>query len=212
MACLLFKGLLSSFNSFASKKYKELAKDIANINISRLISDLILEEARMTSNIDLEANKANSNPIYRYYKKSRHLKANCYKKHPKLRPNNPKRNKDKSNKDESNKSNKAEEEIKTESSKAIIGAFSTLRDPNQNRLVLDSGAIKHYTPKKEWLINYKEVYNKTIIIANGSKVIVKGISNILIKIREYNILIKNVYYIPNLHTILISSKELTNKG
>jgi gag-polypeptide of LTR copia-type len=219
MACILFKGLPSSFDSFASRKYEELAKDLANIDISRLISDLISEEARMTSNIDLEANKTTGNPICRYCKKSGHLEATCYKKHPKLKPNNLKTNKAKykSNKDRSKKGiNKAKEEVqkelKTESSKAIMSAFSTLKEPSQNKPVLDSGATEHYSPKKEWLINYKEVYNKTITIADGSKVAVKGIGNMPIKVKEKNILIKNVYYIPTLHTTLISSKELTNKG
>ena len=43
LACMLFKGLPSSFDSFASRKYKELAKDISNIDINKLISNLVSE-------------------------------------------------------------------------------------------------------------------------------------------------------------------------
>ena len=88
---LLFKGLPNSFDSFASRKYEELAKNISNIDINRLISELISEEARMTSNTDLEANKAfrnrNSLPTCKYCNKKGHLEANCYSKHLELRQN-----------------------------------------------------------------------------------------------------------------------------
>jgi rubrerythrin len=88
IACLLFKGLPSSFDSFASRKYEELAKDIANIDVNKLISELISEEGRMTSNIDLEANKASrdNKPTCTFCKNRGHIEAKCFKKHPELRP------------------------------------------------------------------------------------------------------------------------------
>ena len=55
---LLFKGLPSIFDRFASRKYEEKARDLKNINISKLTSEMISEEARLKSPIDLEANKA----------------------------------------------------------------------------------------------------------------------------------------------------------
>ena len=58
IASLIFKGLPSSFDAIASRKYEELAKDIANIDISKLISELISEEARIITSADLEANRA----------------------------------------------------------------------------------------------------------------------------------------------------------
>jgi hypothetical protein len=56
------------------------------------------------------------------------------------------------------------------------------------------------------------VPNRTIIIANRTKVLIEGVGDIPIIIRDKNILIKDVYYIPSFKTTLISSKELTNKG
>ena len=85
-------------------------------------------------------------------------------------------------------------------------------DKTDYRLVLDSGATEHFTPIKEWLIDYKKVYNKYITIANGAKVKIEGIGNIPTIIGNKNVLIKDVSYIPTLKTSLISSKELTNKG
>ena len=32
---------------------------------------------------------------------------------------------------------------------------------NKNKLVLDSGATEHFTPNKDWLVNYQKVYNKS---------------------------------------------------
>ena len=84
------------------------------------------------------------------------------------------------------------------------------------KLLLDSGASEHYTFNKDWLLNYKPIYNKSVTIANGQDLPVLGQGDIPIKVVYNNnykdILIKNVYYIPKLKATLISSKELTNKG
>ena len=56
LAWVLFKGLPSSFDSFISRKYEEIARDIQFVNISKLIADLISEESRMNSTPDLAAN------------------------------------------------------------------------------------------------------------------------------------------------------------
>ncbi len=212
IASLIFKGLPSSFDAIASRKYEELAKDIANIDISKLISELISEEARMSSISDLEANKA-IKPNKRfciYCNKKGHIEPKCFLKYPELRTsyNNKTSNKSyNSNRDK-------EDNYKVESSKAIMSAFIANKNRNKfdNKLVLDSGATEHYTPIKRWLIDYKIVKNKTIIIANGTRVPIKGIGNIPIKIGNKDVLITNVYYIPCLNKTLISSKELTKKG
>lgn len=81
-----------------------------------------------------------------------------------------------------------------------------------NKLVLDSGASEHYTPNKNWLLNYKPISNKSITIANGDKMPVLGIGDIPIKANNLEILIQKVNYIPSLNTTLISSRELTEKN
>ena len=118
---LIFKGLPSSFDAIASRKYKELAKDIANIDISKLISELISEEARITSNTDLEANKASKPNIsfYKYYNKKGYIEPKCFIKYPELK----KTSNNKSNKDKKSPNNK---DKKNESSKAIISAFTVI--------------------------------------------------------------------------------------
>jgi hypothetical protein len=212
IASLIFKGLPSSFDAIASRKYEELAKDITNINIPKLISELISEEARMSTSTNLEANKAikPKKGFCTYCNTSGHIEPNCWVKNPELkRQFLNKKNKFNKNKANNNPNNK---DIKTESSKAIMSAFSAIRGDFNYKLILDSGATEHYTPIKEWLIDYKTVQNKTIIIANGTKVPIEGIGNIPIIIGNKDVLIKDVYYIPSLKTTLISSKELTKKG
>jgi len=177
----------------------------------------------MTSNSDLQANKAfkkSNKGFYKYYNKGGHIESKCFIKYPELNNNsnsnstsssksyfnknkNKNKNKDKNTKD----SNK-----KTESSKAIISAYIANNRNIENRLVLDSSATEHYTPNKDWLIDYKIVYNRYITIANSAKVKIEGIGNIPTIIGNKNVLIKDVSYIPSLKATLISSKELTNKG
>ncbi len=90
---------------------------------------------------------------------------------------------------------------------------ATFNNFNNNKgLILDSGASEHYTPYKEYLLDYKPVNNKSVIIANGIKLPIKGTGHIPIFINKDTFLIKNVNYVPNIKTTLISSKELTNKG
>jgi len=113
----------------------------------------------------------------------------------------------------SNKGLNNELNIKKESPKVIMSAFSSIiDDPKLGHLLLDSGASEHYTPYKEWLLNYKPVYNRYIIVANGDKLAIKGIGDIPIVINNKELLITNVNYVPNIKATLISSKELVNKG
>jgi hypothetical protein len=171
LAWLLFKGLPSAFDSFSSRKYEELAKDIKAIDISKLISDLISEESRMKASIDLEANKAGSNKdsYCKHCKRKGHVESNCYKKYPELKPKNKankpssKKSKKKSDKEDS-KDSSNKDNNKAESSKVIMNALSnnqTIEDnispinyfsksnDFKNKLVLDSGATEHYTPNKD---------------------------------------------------------------
>ena len=82
---LVFKKLLSFFDNFTSRKYKELIKNIVNINILKLISKLILEETKIIFNIGGKINKTfKFRFIYRHCNKIKYLKFNYFIKHPKL--------------------------------------------------------------------------------------------------------------------------------
>ncbi|KAK6580604.1 hypothetical protein PZA11_006840 [Diplocarpon coronariae] len=134
IASLIFKGLPSSFNSFASRKYEEISSDLEHIDLESLINDLILEEARMGANADYkaQANKAfaktgGKRKYYTHYKLSGHISEKCYKLYPELRPFNKKANKAKESKSNSSKTlisawNKKAKEPKNDSNKTLISA------------------------------------------------------------------------------------------
>ncbi|TVY47172.1 hypothetical protein LCER1_G008729, partial [Lachnellula cervina] len=87
IAILLFKGLSSSFDAFSSRKYEEVTKNIKNIDITKLISDIISEEARLKSDTISSANKTTSNkiPLCRHCGKRGYIEPKCWNKYPKLR-------------------------------------------------------------------------------------------------------------------------------
>jgi hypothetical protein len=180
----LLKGLPSSFESFNSRKFEELSKTLkdpnlaSNLNIDEFISDIISEESRIKAS-DLEANKISSkyktkyknSKHYTYCNKQGHLESQCYIQYPELRRNNTSNNNEAENtSNNSIKNNPRKKDSFKENSKAIKesprvlltslankGNSLSINSTKNNRIVLDSGASKHYTLVKEWLINYKPV-------------------------------------------------------
>ena len=61
VAWLILKGLLNQYNNYVSRKYEELIKDLNEIDVFKLINDLILKEGRFNFNINLKANKTSFN-------------------------------------------------------------------------------------------------------------------------------------------------------
>ncbi|TVY85698.1 hypothetical protein LAWI1_G007929, partial [Lachnellula willkommii] len=121
IAILLFKGLSSSFNAFSSRKYKEVTKNIKDIDITKLILDIISEEARLKSDTS-SANRTTSNkPWCKHCCRQGHISNKCWNKYPELRQNYLKHNKSE------NKENSSE---KTESTKAVMMslAYNRLND------------------------------------------------------------------------------------
>ena len=95
----------------------------------------------------------------------------------------------------------------------------TINNNNNNSLsstinlniILDSGALEHYTLNKDQLLDYKPVTNKSIIIINSQKLPIIGTGDMPIIINNIKVLITGVNYILNIKNTLISSKELINK-
>lgn len=227
IVCTIFKGLPSSFDSFASRKYEEISSDLKDLNLAKLIAELISEEARMNSN--LEANKVSkknnqNKPFCKHCNKRGHLESKCYIKFPELKDTSKDTsndNKSKSNKTKNKDKNKKDQETKSESNKVIMTVVNDLNTSyyasninNTNKIILDSGASEHFTPNKDWLLDYKPVINKYITVADGNKLPLLGIGKIPIINKSSNIelLITEVNYVPAITTTLISTKALTNKG
>ncbi|KAF7942393.1 hypothetical protein EAE99_000443 [Botrytis elliptica] len=86
---IVFNGLNDLFDLFKSRKIEELSKDLNNnnnIDLDKLISELIFEESRMKSFI--ESNRIikpqNTIPNCIFYNKKGYLEEKCFKKHPEL--------------------------------------------------------------------------------------------------------------------------------
>ncbi len=65
-------------------------EDLKEINILKLITDLISEEGRLKNNINLEANKTsfnNNQSYYKYYNKKGHIEDKYYIKYQELKNN-----------------------------------------------------------------------------------------------------------------------------
>jgi hypothetical protein len=223
LACILFKGLPSSFEAFASRKHEELAKDIKNINITQLISDIISEEARLSTSVETlgSANKVSklSNAFCSHCKLKGHLIDTCFKLHPELKPKKAKKGGKKSKDNNKGKSNnKDKKENKKDSSSGAVMMVSAINNNNniqdiKSKMVLDSGASEHYTHDKNWLLNIKPIINKSIKTASGQILPVLAQGNLpVLTPNGSNIIIKDVFYVPRLKFTLISSKELANKG
>ena len=225
---ILFKGLPNSFESLISRKYEEIGKDLNKIDIPKLISELIAEEARMSNSIDLEANKAskyynsnNKTPFCTYCSKKGHIESRCYSKYPELKNKsnrtNSNSNSNSNYKDKNNNNKNKTKEVKNESNKLIMTTLALnsniYNTTSKYKIVLDSGATEHYTCNKDYLIDYKPISSyKTVQVANGTSIPIKGVGNIPIIVNNTSILITRVNYLPDLNTTLISSKELANKG
>jgi hypothetical protein len=130
---ILFKKLSNSYNNFCSRKYKNINRNIINININKFISDIISESVRLGFNANDSTNKLNNNKSKYciYYKNNNysnkgHLKETYYYKYSKLKPNNNnkinKTNKEKKSKFIKNDDNKH----KNESIKAAIRVRSLI--------------------------------------------------------------------------------------
>ena len=236
IAWIIFKGLPSSFDSLASRKYEDISSNLNNINISKLISELISEEACMNSN-NLEANKvynkSNTIPYCKHCNKRGHLESKCYIKYPELsnnsNTNSNSNSKNKTKNKNKNKSNTKDNNTKgsdktlmlastknstiTSSNNTISYSISSFYSNSNNTIILDSGASEHFTPNKEWLLDYKPIANRYITIANGTKCPLLGVGKIpILTSNNTEILVTEVNYVPDIKTTLLSTKVLANKG
>src|SRR6266487_71911 len=165
---IILKGLPSSFDYFTSRKYEELAKDIDKLDISKLLFELISEEARINSNIESGANKAtkyrnNKLPYCKHCDKQGHLESKCFIKYPELRNKSKDTIKDKNSDNKTSNSNKGnkDQNKKSESPKVIMNTLDSNKDSlnkaksvvnktlDSNSIILDLGTIEHYTPNKQ---------------------------------------------------------------
>ena len=127
---LLFKGLPDAFDAFASRKLEEINKDLDKVEINALISDIILEEARINSNNPTLLNKVLNNTVCSYCKKIGHIESSCFNKYPELKKDNKsKKGKDKNKKKDTYKKKNNKKDKKEDKSESTQVMISTTTDP-----------------------------------------------------------------------------------
>jgi len=94
----------------------------------------------------------------------------------------------------------------------VFSYNNDFKNNNNKVLILNLRVSEYYMLYKDILLNYKLINNKSIIIANRIKLFIKSIRNILVIINNKTLFIKNVNYVLNIKTTLISLKELINKS
>jgi gag-polypeptide of LTR copia-type/GAG-pre-integrase domain len=200
----ILKGLPSSFEHFISRKFEEYSTDINNAKLTTLIPELIAEESRLKSAIDLKGSYAKKPfkkslnkgtikpPFCRHCNKTGYIEDRCWKKYPEL------------------SKNKTTKSIPN----TIMTSHLSNKEPStETEFILDSGATEHYSPYLKWFTNYKPLdEEKYISIANGTKLRIYGKGSIPVTYQGHSILIEEVNYIPDISANLISSKELVKNG
>ncbi|KAK6611374.1 reverse transcriptase domain protein [Botrytis cinerea] len=188
---IVFNGLNDSFDSFKSRKTEEISKDLINNNIDldKLISELIFEESRMKGSI--ESNKVikpqNTIPNCIYCGKKGHLESKCFKKHPELYNRDYKRSKNsKNNNNNKNKLYKVTKELNNlKKSNKSYNKYKNNKKANQNnnKIKKDSKSsnieeINQASPKDFDIASSPEYENNImVLLANHT---IKSKNNIIL--------------------------------
>lgn len=120
-----------------------------------------------------------------------------------------------------NKNRKEKNESAKDKNKKEYNALYASLLANKNSVTdwfIDSGATSHMTKDSNILFNKKIVSNKEIIVANNNKISVKCAGDVKMSVKtkpngkSINTIVKNVEYVPELCTNLLSVRQMTKNG
>ncbi|RDY14473.1 hypothetical protein CR513_00462, partial [Mucuna pruriens] len=95
----------------------------------------------------------------------------------------------------------------------VLLMVTTLDCAKSNFWYLDTGCSNHMTGNKGWFVNLDENIKRMVKFANNSIVTAKGMGKVLIQRRNgQQSLIKDVLYVPQMKTNLLSLGQLLEKG
>lgn len=89
-------------------------------------------------------------------------------------------------------------------------------DEMKNEWYIDSGATAHMCNDYSMFENMKEPQTKEIVIANNERMEIKGIGDIMMNFgrgeNTWKIIVRDVNYVPDLCTNLLSVRQITKEG
>jgi hypothetical protein len=159
-----------------------------------------------------------------------HNTSHCWILHPELRPNS----NSNGNNNNSNRSNRFRRNHRTNNARnyhthqrsesqqtqqeqddsepeTFTGYNTTSNTIADDDLLIDSGANKSMTNDRSILTNYRsDTKNQNVTCSNGQLLTVHGRGDITLK--QHNIKLRDVLYVPQLTKTLIATKSLTNQG
>lgn len=114
------------------------------------------------------------------------------------------------------KSNNAKSKNGSKNNGKMLYASLFSSSKNSVEWYVDSGATSHMTNNENFLCNKKDTINKQIVVANNNTVSVSCVGDVKMLLKtennNYDAVVNNVEYIPDLCTNLLSVRQLTKKG
>lgn len=101
------------------------------------------------------------------------------------------------------------------SGKTLIALLNQVQKNHDIRdeWIMDSGASAHMCNNRNMFSTYREVHNQQITVANNETMEIKGTGDIWIKgYNNTSAIIKNVSFVPDICTNLMSVKQITDAG
>lgn len=99
---------------------------------------------------------------------------------------------------------------------SAVSAVFFSKQFNRDEWFIDSGASVHLTARKDWMVSTQQSNLKEIMIADKRKVPVLQVGEVVINTvvneETHEVTIKNVHYVPELTTNLLSVSQLIKNG
>lgn len=84
--------------------------------------------------------------------------------------------------------------------------------PLRDSFILDSGANWHFCNNRNRFVSFNPMEVETGVFAGDTKITIRGIGEVHLRIKDRIFILKEVLYLPGFHVSAVSSERLVNKG
>ena len=201
--CALLNGLPEAYKTLVTV----LESQTKDLTMSSVTTQLLLQESKIRDKESMEGTDENAESAFGakemrrcfYCKRRGHIKKDCRKRKYDIKKG---------------KFNRYDDHTEN-----VQVAFLTDKaaSDTKGQWILDSGASSHMTCNKSWINNFKEPNEHEYVkLGDGRKIDVCGSGEVCVQVyngsKGSEIMLKNVLYVPNLATNLISLPKTTLNG